>query len=120
MKQEQMDIARLFALAEILPRTDFRGWAGAVLMAAERLRDSAWRPIETAPKDGTSVLLWMEPDGEQYGEPVEPCAVKGYYVVWSQRMKERDGMRDGWSWYGPARCHPTHWRPLPAGPEAQP
>lgn len=120
MKQEMLDLTRLFALAEFLPRTDFRDWVPSVRMAAERLRANVWQPIESAPLDGTRVLLWMEPhDAISEREQEEPCVVIGYYVVWSERSK-REGMRDGWSWYGPVRCKPTHWRPLPAGPEAQP
>lgn len=68
----------------------------------ERLRAvQAWRPIGTAPKDGTRVLLWP---------------------VWS------DGLPDaGWwevrprssGWvhvYGRVLEKPTHWQPLPEPP----
>jgi len=59
-----------------------------------------WRPIETAPKDGTEVLVY--------------CS--GFYV---------SSFTSG-SWYDPGApefdilgtgLEPTHWMPLPAPPE---
>lgn len=60
-----------------------------------------WRPIETAPKDGTYVLLW--------------------YPYWSSRPMVANWERDGshWrsehilSWYQDDDPGPTHWMPLP-------
>lgn len=62
-----------------------------------------WQPIETAPKDGTRVLL------------VNP-------LCWVGAGSFRDGYQ------GPAfyfegstlKSHPTHWMPLPPPPEAKP
>jgi hypothetical protein len=73
---------------------------------------SEWQPIETAPKDGTAILVcsaWTMPDGL-------------YRVGWIA-----DGFFDGGHWlfgwldldpeeYSP----PTHWMPLPAPPETTP
>ena len=64
--------------------------------------EPAWRPIESAPKDGTEILL-ANPDGS--------CAVgwfkfKGHTTGWT------DGDTYNMTW-------PTHWMPLPAAPEAQ-
>lgn len=59
-----------------------------------------WKPIETAPKDGTFVLLWEKHAGLFVGN-----------------------FRPGWaSWLSMpgAYCRqPTHWHPLPAAPEAK-
>lgn len=89
--------------------------ADAVLTA---LREAGalheWRPIEEAPKDGERVLLWVEPHEDHWGTQ-KACAVIGNWVVWPDRER-RTGMRDGWSWYGPAQCYPTHWMPLPTPP----
>jgi hypothetical protein len=57
-----------------------------------------WQPIETAPQDGTDILVW---DGEV-------CAT----CYWSEH---------GWSLtvtYGDEDdvVFPTHWQPLPAPP----
>lgn len=80
---------------------------------------SEWRPIETAPRDGTEVILtWMED-----GEPQEQ-----WPMVWDTRLKNplvqagagiwvvrtRDGRPEfTWSEANPAGA-PTHWRPLDA------
>ena len=77
--------------------------------------EDGWMPIESAPKDGTRVLLWIVPREDSWGT-VEPSAVIGDWVVWLDR-EHRAGMRDGWSWYGSAQCEPTHWRPLPSPPK---
>lgn len=55
-----------------------------------------WQPIETAPKDGTRILLW---DG---------------YMMYTGSKGLRTG---GWHSNG-ERVVPTHWQPLPAPPTA--
>jgi len=75
-----------------------------------------WQDIATAPRDGTRVLLAMRETGNK-GPNTE--TVIGCFVVWSDQMK-RQGMRDGWSWYGAAFMEPSHWMPLPSPPEAKP
>ncbi len=57
-----------------------------------------WQPIETAPKDGTRVLLYEPRDDEHMIEV---------------------GFWDYDSWYGPVHVYtiwPTHWQPLPTPP----
>lgn len=81
-----------------------------------------WRPIETAPKDGTWILLggtaieaqdWFEPGPEgypirsEYGNAEVPMSI----ARWSEKS-----WRDQWDdYYGP-QC-PTHWQPLPEPPQ---
>lgn len=79
---------------------------------------SEWQPIETAPKDSSRVLVWMEPLPDPYATYREGnMAVIASYVAFSDALK-REGMTDGWSWYGPERCYPTHWMPLPPPPSS--
>lgn len=62
-----------------------------------------WQPIETAPKDGTVVVLaeWSDYHGAwQFGT--------GY---WRRYLP---GFGDGFGWIGHA---PTHWMPLPDPPD---
>lgn len=64
-----------------------------------------WRPIESAPKDGTVLMLWI-PE-YKYG------VAFGY---WSETLKEWLDDEDGC-----AIKEPSHWMPLPAPPgEEQP
>lgn len=64
-----------------------------------------WQPIETAPEDAVSVLLFIPTKG-RFG------VKSGFYA----------GADECWSWYGcsgkrEARANqPTHWMPLPAPP----
>lgn len=58
-----------------------------------------WQPIETAPKDGTRVLLYRP--GEQ---------IIGYW--WRGADDEYWNAARGLEFYGP-----THWRSLPEPPE---
>lgn len=67
---------------------------------------SEWRPIETAPKDGTPVLLWV---GVGMSEP------------WAQTARWVNEPESGWSGWvdtyeGFDLAEPTHWMPLPAPP----
>lgn len=70
-----------------------------------------WQSIETAPKDGTPVLLYKPNekrmgaytlagywDGQWWG-----CG--GWELVWRSRLDHKE--------YG----RPTHWQPLPEPPE---
>ena len=75
-----------------------------------------WQPIETAPKDGTRVLVWSD---ELYLKP---------YIAWwgvdanhpehePDQFEWLTGDGDDWStgyYYTP--CAPTHWQPLPEPP----
>lgn len=81
-----------------------------------------WQPIETAPKDGTALLvmrnIWP---GTKTGR-AEDCNGHNTYVAgyWSSENEGRwmcymDQIRD-------PECpiEPTHWMPLPQPPETQP
>ena len=59
---------------------------------------TAWMPIDSAPKDGTEVLVW---DGAIRGVLIAEHAHGAWIVC--------DG--EGWE-----RISPTHWQPLPPPP----
>lgn len=83
---------------------------------SEALRDREWRPIESAPKDGSQFLVWVH--AEQHGENDED----------EQRVADISFCDIGW-WrtpygyvdYGANQTHdvehPTHWMPLPEPPK---
>lgn len=67
-----------------------------------------WQPIETAPKDGTRVLLWVPP---MIAGNVE---LSGYATA---------GRWDSLGWHSgitTLACQPTLWMPLPRPPEIVP
>lgn len=71
-----------------------------------------WQPIETAPRDGTPVIVARHMDEF------------GWIRGWA-RWAGGDGFVSGWVSYGfdPVMgelglAHPTHWQPLPAPPAA--
>lgn len=78
---------------------------------------SEWQPIETAPRDGTPVLVFIPAPYPEHDDPKMATAV--YF-----------GRKWGWEvWCLPAEWDgqvvdkslvdaPTHWMPLPAPPEA--
>lgn len=88
-----------------------------------------WQPIETAPKDGTPILLWLNP-------PLETSSACGYAVPGILNVVvgwASDNWRRGVDWEcgfceegaadtngsGPVlmlKVDPTHWMPLPASP----
>jgi len=74
----------------------------------------AWRAIETAPRDGTRILI---ADGRSTDAAYWSQCAKGYggskrypWVI----LDETNGVN------GMTETHPTHWQPLPAPPGATP
>ncbi len=75
--------------------------AGVARMAAAAERDACarmWKPIETAPKDGTRVLVWHQ--------NWFAASTAQWYGDWWGLVYE----------VGPFAYQPTHWMPLPAPP----
>ena len=67
-----------------------------------------WQPIETAPKDGESILVF-----NSYGiSEVQWCNEQDYDVP--HDWWYIDGMKAGY--FGLRGDEPTHWMPLPAPP----
>jgi hypothetical protein len=110
------DIAnKLFPIPEqFLERKNFReGFAKGWLAAkADAARDAErWLPIDSAPKDGTLVLV---------GE-LEDCGFVlergGSSIQFYQNVARYEGGK--WQAWG-QNFQPTHWRPLPPPPAAAP
>lgn len=79
--------------------TAWEAWQAALRAAPE------WQPIETAPKDGTSVWAF---NGEQ--APMCYIAGEGYALwIWADQVL---------SDVDPSPEQPTHWMPLPSPPLA--
>jgi hypothetical protein len=105
---------------------DATGWVRAFdERPSKALFLGEWLPIETAPKDGTLVLLWGHDLGAKTnrhtigfaGEPFVGTIRVGseYAGVW--RSVEQDGGNE-FDWPGHIYFMPTHWMPLPLPPLA--
>lgn len=79
-----------------------------------------WQPIETAPKDGTRVDLWVTYSGDERNQPAayrETCCEwridkYGRGPFWCRYSEDyEDG---GWTEIDDT---PTHWMPPPEPPE---
>lgn len=74
---------------------------------------SAWQPIETAPKDGTCVLIYL---GAPWNE-VEKAFWLPAWGNWQRSGDTPDTVRDEYCGIG---CElPTHWQHLPPAPGVQ-
>lgn len=69
-----------------------------------------WQPIETAPKDGTWIMIYEPYGGGQNVDLTHWIASWGDY-----------GHDEGWIDQDDALVtrNPTHWQPLPTPPEGQ-
>ena len=80
-----------------------------------------WQPMNTAPKDGTEILVWRDDSGSFIARHTD-----GYGVIpeheqdeeWcTEETLEHEGWwSDAYGWQeGPET--PTHWMPIPTGPD---
>ena len=76
-----------------------------------------WQPIESAPKDGTYILVSNPAAGGSWVAHWFPVAVSGYKFdqLWRSVMLNH--------WHIPEKTRyvpPTHWMPLPPPPTKEP
>lgn len=67
-----------------------------------------WQTIDTAPRDGTTVDVWIRYSDGSSGRVVNCCFEDGRWV-------RREPVRD--SYWLIDIVPPTHWQPLPPPPE---
>lgn len=72
-----------------------------------------WKPIETAPRDGTRILAWCV-HALASATHDEDDGYRGPVIA---RWIEHNG--GGWCWHGLAGTF-THWMPLPPPPPQEP
>ena len=68
-----------------------------------------WQPIETAPKDGTNILLCKAPFTALVGRFDDDLG-------WVDFDEDEDALREVWIEEG-TEYEPTHWMPLPSPPD---
>lgn len=74
-------------------------------------RRVSWRPIETAPQDGTEFMAWITNTvtGAEFWSP--RCRYAGErLMVWDYSGPESEG----WGWL--PHLAATHWMPVPEAP----
>ena len=89
---------------------------------ADGVRLDQWQPIETAPKDGTVIDVWLGDNGD----PTTTAGVSEVEFYCTPGTKRAPG----WSWDSrrvkwvprqglgtPVFVQPSHWQPLPEGPQ---
>lgn len=74
-----------------------------------------WKPIESAPKDGSWIACW---DGEKV-HPVcwvdDPMHHDEPYTGWAYADETWGGVL--WEGYNQVEDQPSHWMPLPSPPK---
>ena len=86
---------------------------------------SPWLPIDTAPKDGTAVLLFEPAYTRGNGQEVQGLGV--IMAAWCGVRENFPGCKEEFAWYVPFSEQdelggaygvdsPTHWMPLPTPP----
>ena len=82
----------------------------AALSAALAGHVVGWREIESAPKDGTRILVWFVHANAAYSK--DPVA-EGWEAAHEAYWIDHNG--GGWTWYGLCGIA-KYWQPLPAPP----
>jgi len=77
---------------------------------APELNLLAWQPIETAPKDGTRILIWFVHANARFSK--DPIA-EGWAAAHEAHWIDHNG--GGWTWHGICGVA-TLWQPLPNPP----
>ena len=77
---------------------------------ASQDKSADWQPIETAPKDGTAVLVWNKGCG---------CWVASYRLPMRGEPQNESHYVHEWRDGGGRWASPTKWMPLPPTPKGQ-
>jgi hypothetical protein len=106
------DAAGLLALAKEKSGIFQRGPWSRIAAALEAPAVDGWQPIETAPKDGTSILV--------YGLPSRHPHLQSWFEAPTRIVAQWDQIDEAFCIAGGDWCGPfvpaTHWMPLPAPP----
>ena len=105
-----------------------------------------WQPIETAPKDGSLILVWYDHEADTYTDPHNHNCLTDYAAWadtgdfmdgqgfcfaqwWDRHWESTSEYGEGYwlpAWWFAAEMdgfepavNPTHWVPLPEPPQAK-
>ncbi len=103
-----------------------------VQSSQKRESGSQWLPIETAPKDGSPVYLWMKEHWSQHwnqdGTPSEHGETRSARIMtdcwWSKNAYcyRTKTYKEGWAYFKEMYLEPepfTHWMPKPVAPTTE-
>lgn len=83
-----------------------------------------WQPIDTAPKDGTTIDLWIMTQWGSFRLPDCKWGVSDWHRAGEEgwifeRRDDSEPHRDAWNdvCYVYGEENPTHWMPLPEPPK---
>jgi len=86
----------------------------ALAEAVEKDYAAGWQPIESAPRDGTSILMWgIDYTEAEIGKCVDIPITEGDVDSTYKAFVWNDGAT---SWDSFCDMTPTHWQPLPEPP----
>lgn len=120
LPKQSIDTPEFISLLDSYAKDGTRGynyWYRAIISYIDGRTAGAapsWQPIETAPKDGSAVLLSRPDSGGSWIGKYEPVYQSGYRPdnPWFSLMLNRDYLSK------PLKSSaPTHWMPLPAAPQ---
>lgn len=110
---------------EYPPFNRFAELALTALQASGMAVVQGWQSIESAPKDGTVIDLWLGNDEDPHrrtdcywGRPYHSCGEAGKYC--DSCPPDHDMWCDPMSGGYEESLQPTHWMPLPASPSFNP
>ena len=114
-KFENTDIREAIATAQLTKTPSADHDAGNLRGLAEpnhqpHAVSQGWRDIETAPRDGTRILIWFVHANAKYSS--DPIA-EGWEAAHEAYWIDHNG--GGWTWHGLCGVA-TYWMPLPAPP----
>jgi hypothetical protein len=75
-----------------------------------------WRPIESAPRDGTAILLWGPYCSNAAVAAWGRAGMHNHWVCMADGISAVEYMSDFGTEYATFEV-PTHWMPLPSPPE---
>lgn len=88
---------------------DWEVWQARAALAQPVVQEQ-WQPIETAPKDGSSILLYLPAPWDR----VELAYWFAHWENWQSQGDKPDTVRDEYCGIGSEL--PTHWMPIPSAP----
>jgi hypothetical protein len=107
-------------LAQRIATDNINGHGNAVSSIADRLEAlNQWQPIESAPKDGTEILVvggTFDYDGSYYNESNRPVFTGISMARWKD-LREAFVAPNGNGHDEEFYYYPTLWMPLPSPPE---